>query len=233
MKLLISVFILLPFLVNGQIVTATWGVSDTTVFVDRTTDVGVVHGYFEIFNYAERDLEMRWICQKAEDWPSDWDLVFTDPENYYPIVEHNDSADFLLTYPPGWANKLIYGMDHKGIAGTSSARFKVFPLDFPNDTIWLTYYFRMTDFIGAGIDDVVDLNTPAIHWNKSSLLLMLNNVPSGASLEVYSLTGQIILEQTNLSEQESIPFNTCVNGNISLAVIKDENGNVVLTRKLF
>ena len=136
--ILLSV-LLLPFFCTSQINGIYWGVADTNLTIEKNTDFGTVHDYLELFNYSGQDLEMRWIAHFNSSWPSLWAASFADPANWHPSIVDLDSADFTITDPIGFQNKLIIGVDHNSQAGTGTIDFKVFPIDHPEDVLWLCY----------------------------------------------------------------------------------------------
>lgn len=176
---------------NAQVTTNTWGVEDTIIVISKTTDFGPVHDYIEVFNYSGQDLNMRWICHEPFTWPTVWETDFTDTENNYNDVQHNDSADFTLLNPPGWANKLIIGVQHFSWAHTDTLRFKVWPLDFPEDSLWIKYVI-----IVAQGDDYFNLEEQnqsfAFSVDDAANKLSISGDSHEVDVVVYNLSGQLV-----------------------------------------
>lgn len=153
-------FVLLCFLstcAKSQINTSTWGVDDTTICIIKTTDFGIVHDYIELFNYFGADLNMRWILETPTTWPTPWDAGFSDPTNVYSDVLPEDTADFILPYPVAFDNQLIIDVDHNNHINESYLRFKVFPIDHPEDSLWLKFCIIIQS-PDAGIDEENNFN---------------------------------------------------------------------------
>jgi hypothetical protein len=208
------------------------GVSDTSITLSKTTDFSAVHDYIELFNTAEEELTMRWICDKAVSWPVEWDLNFTDPSNDYPLVEDKDSADFTLPYPVGFSNKLIIGLKHYSLAAESSVRFKVFPVEHPEDTLWLTYNFVIEQGDATiGITDDLGAKVPIFQLNNHQLII--KDGPVSSDLVLYNLEGKAIFSATQLTGTSAEINLSKLPSGIYLAVLKRQDGVVCATKKLY
>ncbi|UKN02173.1 T9SS type A sorting domain-containing protein [Paracrocinitomix mangrovi] len=190
MKWLISI-VLLPFTGFTQVNTPTWGIEDTVLIISKTTDFGPVHDYLALTNNSGQDLNMRWICHEPQSWPTLWITDFTDPSNSFDDVQHLDSSDFVLLNPPEWNNKLIIGVQHQSFAHTDTLKFKVFPVDFPEDTLWLYYIIEVAqgnawaNIEDEDADQILQFNatTNQLSWTSSGL---------NPKIEIYSLSGQLV-----------------------------------------
>ena len=193
--------VLVSFSSYGQINATYWGVEDTTLSISKTTDFGIVHDYLELYNYAGQDLDMRWIAYFGDFWPSLWIASFNDPGNWSQNISHLDSADFTLTDPVGFQNKLIIGVNHQSQAGTGTISFKVFPVDHPDD--FLTLHYRTSIAQGnafASIENSVDHQI--LINNIGDKMISISNVKKPTTVKIYSLTGALI-HSANVQESTS------------------------------
>lgn len=202
MKHFIFLLFFIPLTGISQINNASWGVADTIITISKTTDFGPVHDYIEVFNNSGQDLQMRWKCLEPLSWPALWVTNFEDPENNHNDVQNLDSADFTLLNPPGWANKLIIGVQHMSYAHTDTVSFKVWPVNFPEDSITLHYVIIIAQGNAwASIDE----NSPNIKYlfDAENKTLQLGGVGSNAVVTIYSLTGQLVYSEDKYSLETS------------------------------
>ena len=202
MKHFIFLLFFIPLSGISQFNNASWGVSDTLIYLSKTTDFGPVHYYIEVFNNSGQDLQMRWRCLEPVSWPSLWITNFKDTENDYSDVQNLDSADFTLLDPPGWANKLIIGVQHQSYAFTDTVSFKVWPLNYPEDSITVHYVFIIAqgDAWASINENTLDLKYLFDEENKT---LQLGGTGSNADVKIYSLTGQLIYSNENYKLEKS------------------------------
>lgn len=182
----------LSFSGRSQINTPTWGVEDTSFCIIKSTNFGIVHDYLELYNYAATDLQMRWVAQVSPDWPVQWEAGFSDPDSVYSNVLIEDSADFILPYPVAFSNKLILDVDHNNHLDTSYIRFKVFPVSYPADTLWLNYCVIITS-PDVSVDESY---SPSIQFDPvTNQLIFENALAADWDLLIYSLSGTTEMEK--------------------------------------
>ena len=205
MKQFFLLLLFIPFVGIGQINNSSWGVSDTIITITKTTDYGPVHDYIEVFNNSGQDLQMRWVCLEPTSWPALWETNFADTESNYSDVQNLDSADFILLNPPLWANKLIIGVQHMSFAQTDTVSFKVWPLNFPEDSLTLHYVIVIAQGNAwASINEnSFDFKYLFDEENKT-IRLAGNNAIVGVN--IYSLTGQLVYSKEHYSLVNSEPI---------------------------
>lgn len=181
------------FGVKAQISTPTWGVNDTICNISKTTDYGIVHDYIELFNYSGENLDMRWILDIPPSWPSQWDANFADPSNTYPDVLVEDSAEFVINDPIGFDNKMIIGVQHHSYAYTSYLRFKVFPIEHPEDSLWL--YFNTTIAQGAAYFGTNELSNSILFQNHVDHMNIISNEEEFSGISIFSLEGKLVFQE--------------------------------------
>ncbi|MBD3635883.1 MAG: T9SS type A sorting domain-containing protein [Crocinitomicaceae bacterium] len=191
MKGLTIISLLISTLSLGQVNNTTWGVDDTILVISKTTDFGPVHDYIEVFNNAGQDLQMRWVYHEPASWPTLWETNFTDLENNYYDLQHLDSADFTLLNPPGWSNKLIIGVQHFSFAHTDTIKFKVWPIGFPEDSLWLYYVIEIAQ--GNAWAGIAEEQQEIDYWlDQSSRQFMFMEDVGTVDISVYDLTGRLV-----------------------------------------
>lgn len=224
MKHFFLLVVFIPFVGIGQINNSSWGVSDTIITISKTTDYGAVHDYIEVFNNSGQDLQMRWMCLEPTSWPALWVTNFTDPENNYSDVQHLDSADFILLNPPVWANKLIIGVQHMSFAHTDTVSFKVWPLNFPEDSMTLHYVIVIAQGNAwASINESsIDFKYLYDAQNKTVRFAGNNAI---VDVTVYSLTGQLVYTKENYSliNSEPIDLSNYSNEMLIINLITEDN----------
>ncbi|MFD1551682.1 hypothetical protein DNU06_02735 [Putridiphycobacter roseus] len=180
----------------NQINAVNWGVSDTNLFISKNTDYGTVHDYLALYNYSGQDLQMRWVKYLDSNWPTWWGISFTDPANYHTNILNLDSADFTLTDPVGFSNKLIIGVDHQAYAWYATAHFKVFPVLHREDTLWLHYNIEIAQ---GNATATISQNLNKFKWQYLPSLHQINmtgNLTAQKSFTLFNLAGQKIMQQT-------------------------------------
>ena len=195
MKKMMSVLIIFLFCLSGnsQINATYWGVADTNLVISKTTDFGTVHDYIELFNYSGQDLDMRWIANYQPDWPSLWTCDFTDPGGWHQGVQQLDSADFLITDPIGFQNKLIIGVAHFSQAGYGTVDFKVFPVNYPDDFLVLHYSTEITQGNATAGAEAVDSEALISIRNLGDKSFAINQVTDEAELCIYNISGSKVV----------------------------------------
>lgn len=225
MKRIFILFTFTTFFGFTQISTPTWGVDDTICTITKTTDFGIVHDYIELFNYSGGDLNMRWIIDIPPTWPVEWDANFNDPSNNYPDVLIVDSADFLITDPIGWDNKLIIGVQHHSFAATSYLRFKVFPVDHPEDSLWLYYNIIINQ--GEAYFGLEETNEPTVNIQLMGSELRINSDLEELNyMSIYNLNGQLIYSQSLSGKSKEIGLSASWKG-IYIIQVRTETGAII------
>lgn len=233
MRLVFTIYLFFssPFLSLTQVNGTHWGISDTNLNISKTTDFGTVHDYLELFNYSGQDLEMRWVAHFNLNWPSLWVVSFTDPAVWHPIISDLDSADFMITDPIGWQNKLIIGVAHQSQAGTGTVNFKVFPVDYPEDTLWLHY----TTFIDQGnayaaIDDYSNSRGISIQMSGEKYVSIVNKLNVESTIKVYDLLGKIVYSsELEMYADQAIDLNFLQSGMYVVSV--NNSKGIALAKK--
>lgn len=175
----------------GQINTPTWGISDTNLSIIKTTDFGTVHDYLELFNYSGQNLEMRWVAYFSLNWPSLWMVSFTDPTAWHTVINDLDSSGFIITDPIGWQNKLIIGVAHQSQAGIGTVRFKVFPINYPEDVLWLHYTTIINQGnASAAIDKAQKPTEVFIQTMQEKYVKIVNKLNVESEVKIYNLLGK-------------------------------------------
>ena len=128
-----------PILSSAQVNTTTWGVDDTTICIVKNTSFFNVHDYILLENFSGSPMNMIWIREDNADWPLQWEVGFTDPDSFYVDLFNEDTANFTLPYPVEFSNQLILNVDHNNHIDSSYLSFKVYPVDFPEDSLLLTF----------------------------------------------------------------------------------------------
>lgn len=212
----------------SQVNTATWGVQDTIIVIDKTTDFGPVHDYIEVFNNSGQDLDMRWICHEPVTWPALWETNFTDcSQSNYSDVQDLDSADFLITNPIGFQNKMIIGVQHNSYAHTDTLVFEVFPVDYPQDVLYLHYVIIIAQ--GSAWASLDSETFPEWYsYDPASNQITLNGVKDGDLLNVFDMNGKLLLSE-NVNNSESFDLNAFA-GQLVILQSTSENGEVLRSK---
>ncbi|MDX2361147.1 MAG: hypothetical protein QNK23_10090 [Crocinitomicaceae bacterium] len=224
MKQFFLLFLFIPIAGIGQINNSSWGVADTIITIDKTTDFGPVHDYIEIFNNSGQDLQMRWMCLEPISWPTLWVTNFSDTENNYTDVQHIDSADFMLMDPPLWNNKLIIGVEHMSFAQTDTVSFKVWPLNFPEDSLTIHYVI----IIAQG-NSWASINESSIDFkylfNEQNKTIRFAGSDAIVGVNIYSLTGRLVYseEHYSLVNSEPIDLSNYSNEMLIINLITEDN----------
>ncbi|MEX1003235.1 MAG: T9SS type A sorting domain-containing protein [Crocinitomicaceae bacterium] len=201
MRKFLLILLLLPTISKAQVTTSTWGVEDTVINIVKTTNYGVVHDYIEMFNYSGQDLQMRWIPAISTSWPSQWIPNFSDPDSSYTNPHLEDSADFTLLNPPEFSNKLIIGVDHQSFAANSVISFKVFPVDFPEDSIWIHYYIYIGEPEEAQVGESIHTELTFFYRAFDQQLIFSGLKEDVAELSIIDLSGKVVLAK-NITSQD-------------------------------
>ena len=217
----------------SQIDANSWGVSDTNLFISKSTDFGTVHDYLALYNYSGQDLQMRWVKYLDSNWPSWWGLSFTDPDNYYPDILNIDSADFILPDPVGFSNKLIIGVNHQSYAWYATAHFKVFPVLYPTDTLWLHYNIEI---VQGNATAAIDKESNNFTWEfipSINQVILQGDLINYKSFTLFNLAGQKVIS-LNISTHSNAHFIHLpnLNAGIYLMQIKDQSDRVIGTKKI-
>lgn len=203
MKKIGTLFFFVPVFVNAQVYTNTWGVEDTTICLIKSTNFVMVHDYIEMYNTSGNDLQMQWEFFAAPDWPVEWEAGFTDPDSIYTNVLVEDTGQFLLPYPVEFSNKLIINVDHNNHIDTSYLKFKVYPVSFPADTLWLTYCIIITtpDLSSGSVEE----QDYQMFYNQVEQKIFFKHViTEDAIISVYDVNGKLILERIVSDQTEEI-----------------------------
>ncbi len=225
MKTLILILIL-PAIVNAQINTTTWGVNDTSVCLIKSYEFIMPHGYIQLNNNSGVALPMRWIKEIDPNWPVFWEAGFTDPDSAYADVLFEDSADFVLPFPDDFNNKLILNVDHNFVIDTSYIRFKVFPIDHPEDSLWLNYCV----IIHAPDLSVENENKEfQIQIDPLNQVLYLDDQIQFEQIKIYDLSGKVIFVSVNFSGIQ-VDLSELITGYYFICIQSDET---IITRKFF
>lgn len=188
----------LSFWSSAQVNTPSWGVEDTIIVISKTTDFGPVHDYIEVFNNSGQDLNMRWICHEPISWPALWITNFTDPpQNNYDDVQDLDSADFVLTNPVSFLNKFIIGVQHQSYAHIDTIVFEVWPLDYPQDRLFLHYVIQIDQGNAWALVDEPDF-IQKMYVDKAHQLHLIGNFDQ-IELNLFALNGQHLLFHQDVS----------------------------------
>jgi len=184
------------------------------------------HGYIQLNNNLGADLPMRWIKHVDPNWPVQWDAGFTDPDSAYVNVLIEDSADFVLPFPDDFNDKLILNIDHNFLIDTSYIRFKVFPIDHPEDSLWLNYcvIIHAPDLSVKEIS--ADLN---ILIDQSNQKILFSEGIFSAQLKIYNLSGKLLFSETDFSGNElKISYL-----NTGYYLIRIQSDEITFTQKFF
>lgn len=217
---------------SAQVNTATWGVSDTVIDIVKTTDFGPAHDYIELFNNSNQELQMRWIPKVPQGWPQLWIPNFTDPDSNYTDVRLVDSADFTLHNPVGWENKLIIGVSHQSYADSQTISFKVFPVNYPEDSLWIHFnvVINQGDAYATINDAHNDLNC---YVNQLTEQIIINGDAGLDNFTIYNLNGQAVM-QGMLSPSIENKLINCrgLQSGTYILQLKNSSANRVVQRKI-
>lgn len=216
----------LPTIAGAQINTTTWGVNDTSVCLIKSYEFIMPHGYIQMNNNSGADLPMRWIKQIDPNWPVGWETGFTDPDSAYADVLIEDSADFVLPFPDDFNDKLILNVDHNFVIDTSYIRFKVFPIDHPQDSLWLNFCV----IIHAPDLSITNLNNELqVHVDVLNQTLSLDTPIQHAQVNIYDPGGKVVFSASDFSDNQ-----IDISGlNTGLYFIRFESDHTAFTRKFF
>jgi len=199
------ILLVFPFASKAQINAINWGVEDTSFCIVKSTDFIIVHDYLELYNYAGTDLDMQWVIQVAPDWPIQWEAGFTDPDSVYTDVLVEDTGSFVLPYPVAFSNKLILDVDHNGHIDSSYLRFKVYPVNFPDDTLWLNYCVIITA-PDVSLDEA-DETGVSIWYNPITQVIQFANLSQSENLvAVYAANGDVVVYAVMDSGETEFPI---------------------------
>lgn len=218
LKKLLLLFIGCLFAMAGN--SQTFYFPDPIIYVDKTTSHISIHHYGEIHNWMAQDQPMRWRVNLST-LPPNWDYSIDDPSNGFTYINHNDSADFILTDSTGLAfpEKMIIGVYHDGTPGGGDMVYTIWPQGSPQDSMQLT--FRITVVEATAIDErakpnqllaevspgvfqlptgveevtVYDLQGRSVYTLRDAARtnrLHLGHLPKGIYVVHYSLNGTVI-----------------------------------------
>lgn len=114
--------------------------------ITKTTNHGVLHEFIQIDNLAGFDLPMRWIGYVGGtlECPPQWAFGVTDPDSAYAVLNHMDSADFILSDTNTTNNKIVISVHHNGQIGNCDVTFDIFALSDPNNRTTIGFNITVT-----------------------------------------------------------------------------------------
>ncbi len=176
MKDYLSVTILLlscSYLCKAQ---SSFSVSPELVYAIKSADTQVFYNYAQFENHTNDTLQMRWVktvlftsnpIGQGGGHGGGWNTAVQDPQNFYNPANTLDSADFYLKPETGSTDKFILQLFPDGIPGELLVRFKLYPINDPNDSLIVTFDYTAFD--------------PATGVNAFELNKTINVFPNPAS----------------------------------------------------
>jgi len=169
---------------------------ETTKSFFKATNFGTVHGYLEVVNDTGDSVLMRWISRRDSLCPSEWVFNFDDQNSNYTPVLHLDSANFYLKPPSTFLQKMIIGLNHQGVADTSSINFTVFPVDNRADSTRIQYRFFIaqgpppdTNDTASGVENLWMIAQIDFRWSSNFELTPLSTFDE---INCYDLNGKLV-----------------------------------------
>ncbi len=175
----------------------TFTVSDTVQNVYKNTTFGTVHGYVQLTNQTQNNLNLRWKLSITGKYPPSWVFSAADPDTNYNPVFSGDSADFTLDLVSTTTNKIIYGLDHKGEPGSAQMHFYIFDPANPAENV--TVHFNLYILDATGIpshlyNDYFEIKNNTIY---------IKNAKNIKAIRIISLNGALIYKE-EISENKHI-----------------------------
>lgn len=188
--------ICLYFMLFNSAIAQVYHFPETTKSFYKATNFGTVHGYLEVVNDTGDSVLMRWISRRDSLCPSEWVFNFDDQNSNYTPVLHLDSADFYLKPPSTFLQKMIIGLNHQGIADTSSINFTVFPVDNRADSTRIQYRFFIaqgpppdTNDTASGVENPRIIGQIDFRWSSN---LELTALSAFDEINCYDLNGKLV-----------------------------------------
>jgi hypothetical protein len=196
MKTLFHPFLLFITLlyVNLTYAQTTFSVSDTVQNVYKNTTFGTIHGYTQLTNLTQNNLQLRWRLTITGKYPPSWIFSAADPDSAYSPVYSGDSADFTLDLVSTTTNKIIYGLDHKGEPGSAQMSFFIFDPSNPTENVTVNFNLFILD--ATGINQSLTKN-PNIKIDNNYIYIL--NSTKIKQLQIINLNGSV----TNLQNFEN------------------------------
>lgn len=133
-----SFLIMLSFSFSG--LTQIFYFDDTETTLIKDTDQSPAHWYIEIFPNTPVDSVLRWKSDFVN-IPSEWSINLDCQTALFPVVEHNDSADFVLWSQPFVPQKLIIGATLNDTPGNGTVYFDIYDPYNPQVSERIAFHF--------------------------------------------------------------------------------------------
>ena len=196
-KFLPILFFFILFCVKMTQAQTSFSVSDTLQDVYKNTTFGTVHGYVQLTNLTQSDLNLRWRLTITGKYPSSWVFSAADPDSSYSPVQTGDSADFVLDLVSSTTNKIIYGLDHNAEPGSAQMHFYIFDPANPSENV--TVHFNLYILDASGIYNIMNNED----YELINEYLKIKNAKNISRIRIVSLNGTIIFDD-EISEDKSI-----------------------------
>lgn len=161
--------------------------NDSTTLIKNTSQ-SPAHWYLEVINDAGVDTTLRWKASFSN-MQAAWEVSFDDQDNFYGLIVDGDSADFTLFAGLTFPQKLIIGNTLNNTPGNGSVYFDVYDPQDLATTETIVYHF----IISPNTADAPVMEVEQWYTFSNNTLEFSENL-QGKTLQVYSLSGQLLME---------------------------------------
>lgn len=116
---------------------------DTSTTLVKDISQSPAHWYIEIFSNESKDTTLRWKAN-FENIPSQWNINFDTQTLYTTNIQSGDSADFILSEPASFPQKLIIGAVLNNRPGNGAIHFDIYDPALPDSVQRISFIFIVT-----------------------------------------------------------------------------------------